>query len=450
MYRYLMAVFIILTVSHISARPVSLEEAQKAALEKSYGYAIAEENTVYSGLSVKSAFSNFLPAASLSASYMLYTPEVEMSSFKFTPPSTMTPVTMTQKDRTAFGLRVTQPLFTGGRIWYGYQISKDSEKMSTNTLNSEMKKLMAETEAQYLSVLEAEEMYKIAKESLELSKRTEESAKIRFDSGLLSRADVLKSSSLRANSEVSLSGAEKLLALSRINFTRITGIKDFTLEPADYESSRDLLETIGALKYSDLNEKSEILIKKAEENNSDLLNLKLSEKISEKQLSVSKGSFLPSVSLSYTTEWAKTNVTDEFKNNGNIMLSASVPVLPLYDNYIGIEKSRVELKRSKLAYKQIRENVTTLISTHLFNMVSGAKQFNSAKIAVELAEETYYSLEERYNSGLSTEDELNNARISLDQARYNRTAVFYSILKSRSELVKITGIDAEIINGIFE
>ena len=450
MLRSSTAILIIITVFHMSARTLSLEDARKAALEKSYGYAIAEKNVDFTGLSVKSAFSNFLPTASLTASYMIYTPEVEMSSFKLTPPATLETVTMTQNDRTSFGLRITQPVFTGGRIWYGYQISKDSEKISRNTLNSEMKKLMAETEAHYLSVLEAEEMYRIAKESLELSKRSEESAKTRFDSGLLSRADMLKSSSLRANSEVSLSGAEKLLELSRINFTRITGIKDFTLEPIDQESSRDFLKMISSFKYSDLNEKTEILIQTAENKSSDLLNLKLSEKISEKQLSVSRGSFLPSVSLSYTTEWAKTNIADEFKNSGNIMLSASVPVLPVYDNYVNLEKSRIELKRSKLAYMQIRENISTLISTHLFNMVSGAKQFKSAKIAVELAQETYYSLEERYNSGLSTEDELNNARISLDQARYNRTSIFYSILKSRSELVKITGSDEETINGIFE
>jgi outer membrane protein TolC len=49
-----------------------------------------------------------------------------------------------------------------------------------------MLKLMADVESQYLSLLEAKEMFFIAKESLELSKKNEETAKIKFDSGLIS------------------------------------------------------------------------------------------------------------------------------------------------------------------------------------------------------------------------------------------------------------------------
>ena len=58
----------------INAKMITLEQAQKSAIEKNYGYAIAEENVAYNEFSVKSAFSGFLPTASLSATYMLYTP----------------------------------------------------------------------------------------------------------------------------------------------------------------------------------------------------------------------------------------------------------------------------------------------------------------------------------------------------------------------------------------
>jgi outer membrane protein TolC len=120
----------------VTAQTVTLKQAQDSALEKNYGYALAKENLNYSELTAKNSFAAFLPTASLSATYILYTPEVEMSSFKFIPPSTLAPVTMTQEDRMAFGLRITQPLFSGGKILNSYRISKDSENMSRNALNS--------------------------------------------------------------------------------------------------------------------------------------------------------------------------------------------------------------------------------------------------------------------------------------------------------------------------
>jgi outer membrane protein len=445
-----LTILILAAVAAVSAQTVTLKQAQDSALEKNYGYALAKENLNYSELTAKNSFAAFLPTASLSATYILYTPEVEMSSFKFTPPATLAPVTMTQEDRMAFGLRITQPLFSGGKILNSYRISKDSEEMSRNSFSAEMLKLMADVESQYLSLLEAKEMFSIAKESLELSKKNEETAKIKFDSGLVSKADYLKSSSARANSEVSLVNAEKAFELSKISFSNLTGLDTFELEAVQYSKYEPFILKLCASEYYGMTEKAASLKEIAQKNNSDLKNIGLTKEINEKKITVSKGNFMPSVSMSYSTEWSKTNVADEYTNSGTITLSASVPVLPLYDNFATLEKSRIDLKRSEITQKQLLDNIATQIRSYLFTLISGSKQLSSSKVAVELAQETYTNVEQRANSGLSTEDELNTARLSLIQAKYNQTSAYYSILKSKSELMKLLGIvDEEEIIKIF-
>jgi outer membrane protein len=431
----------------LGAQTVSLKQAKDSALEKNYGYALAKENLNYSELTSKNSFAAFMPTASLTATYVLYTPEVEMSSFKFIPPSTLSPVTMTQEDRTAFGFRITQPLFMGGKIWNSYGISKDSEKASRNALTAEMLKLMADVESQYYSVLEAAELFSIAKESLELSKRNEETAKIKFDSGLISKADYLKSSSARANSEVSLVNAEKMYELSKISFSNLTGINSFGLEAADHEHYEPFILKLCAAEFSGVAERMTVLKEIAMKNNNDLKNIRLTKEMNEKRISVSKGNFMPTVNLVYSTEWAKTNLADDFTNSGTISLSASIPVLPLYDNFASLEKSRIDLKKTEITEMQLQDNVSTLIKSYLYTLISGSKQLSSSKVAVELASETYTNVEQRANSGLSTEDELNTARLSLIQAKYNQASAYYSILKTKSELMKILGIsdDEEII-----
>lgn len=431
-------ILIIAAAAVLQAQTITLKQAQDSALEKNYGYAIAKENVAYSEFSVKSAFSGFLPTASLLASYMLYTPEVESMSFSATPPEKVI-----QEDRTAFGLRITQPVYTGGKIWYSYQISKDSELASRNSLNSEMMGLLSDVESYYLNVLEAKERLNIAKESLELSKKNEETAKIKFDSGLISKADYLKNSSARANSEVGLVNAEKGYELAKISFANLTGLDDFELEDLDHSHYEPVITKLSSSLFSDISEKINSLKEIAFKNNSDLKNINLTKAINEKKISMSEGNFMPSVSLSYSTEWSKTNLTDEFSNSGTVSLSASVPVLPLYDNYATLQKSKIDLKRSELTEKQLVDNISAQIKTYLYTLVSGSKQFTSSKVAVDLANETYTNVEERANSGLSTEDELNTARLALIQAKYDQTSAYYSILKTKSALMKVLGINDE-------
>jgi len=60
-------ILIIAAAAVLQAQTITLKQAQDTALEKNYGYAIAKENVIYNEFSVKSAFSGFLPTASLSA-----------------------------------------------------------------------------------------------------------------------------------------------------------------------------------------------------------------------------------------------------------------------------------------------------------------------------------------------------------------------------------------------
>ncbi|MBN2789632.1 MAG: TolC family protein [Candidatus Delongbacteria bacterium] len=435
-------VFIMLVtiITVASSAKIDLNQAQESALEKNYNYAITKQNVISSELSTKSAFAGFFPTANLSSSYMMYVPEVEGSSFN---PLTMSSVNFTQEDRTAFGIQISQPLFLGGKKYYGYQISKDSESISRNKLSAEMISLLSDVEAQYINVLEMKELFDISKESLELSKRNEESAKIKFESGLTSRADFLKSSSARASSEVNVVNSERGYELAKISFTNLTGLNDFDLEKIELATYQGFIDKLKDVNLSKINDKANILKDIALKNNNDLKNIHLTKMINEKSIKMTKGNFLPSVNLSYSTEWSKSNLDDEYNNNGSLVLSASMPILPFYDNYIVVEKSKIELKKMEITEMQMLDNLATMINSSLYSLISGSKQLYSSILAVELAEETYFNVEERAKSGISTEDELNTARLSLVQAKYNQVSSYYSILKTKSELMKVLGISDE-------
>ncbi|MDA3885935.1 MAG: TolC family protein, partial [Candidatus Delongbacteria bacterium] len=243
--------FILSAITVLSAGTINLKQAQNSALEKNYSYAISKQNVISSELSTKSSFAGFFPTASLSSTYIMFTPEIEIPS--------MTGTTSVQDNQTAFGLQISQPLFLGGKKYYGYQISKDSELISRNNLSAEMISLFADVESQYISVLEMKELFDISKESLELSKRNEESAEIKFESGLTSRADFLKSSSARASSEVNVVNSERGYELAKISFSNITGISEFELEKIEYKTYESLIAKLKGVGFSDIKGKVTIL-----------------------------------------------------------------------------------------------------------------------------------------------------------------------------------------------
>jgi len=421
---------LLLAAAFLNAGVISLTDAKNSALEKNYSYAISKEDLTKSQLSVKSAMTGFLPQASLKSNYLIYTPEVKN-------------LTGTMEDRTAFSFTVSQPLFTGGKLWYNYQISKESEKIQSNKLTSEMISLVNQVESAYINLLEKKELLTISKEALELARRNEESAVIKQQSGLSSNADRLKSSSARAASEVDLISSEKSYELAKISFTNLTGLNGFELQGIGQEHYLVFMEKLKSLQYADIQKIQEKFVQVSAANNIDLKNTGISKHINEHKITLAKGSFLPSVNLSYSTEWAKNNLDQDYKNNGTVALSASIPVFPLYDNYLELEKSRIELKKSELTEKQLSDNIGSQISSAIYSLVLNTRQFYSSQIAAELALDTYNNVEERANSDISTEEELINARIALVKAKYGVTTAYYSILRSKSELLKIIGSENE-------
>jgi|GEM_PF-1557717 len=435
----LMAVFAV-----TNAAVVGLAEAQRSALEKNYGYEITKHDIAKSELTTKSSFAGFFPNATFTASYMFYTPEANMNSYAFDADTgAFSSISIAQKDRTAFAFQVSQSLFSGGKKWYGYQISRDSEEISRNGFTAETISLLAEVESEYLNVLEMKETFDISKESLSLSKNNEAIAATKHETGLISKVDLLINSSARAASEVSVLNAEKDYDLAKISFSNLTGLKNFELENIERESYAGMIDRLNKYDLYAINSKTEQFLAYANVKNTDIKSSRLTKSIDEKTVKMAKGNFLPTVSLSYSTEWEKTNLVDEFENNGALALTATIPVLPLYDNYITLEKAKIELKKSELKQMQLENKIRTMINSAVYSLVLESKQLLCTKIAVELAEETYYSVLERSRSGITTEDELNTSRLSLIQAKYDHASAFYNMLKTKSELMKILNIKEE-------
>jgi len=429
---------LLLVAMFLQAGAITLEDAQKSALEKNYGYAAVKEDLTKSKLSVNSAISGFLPQASVKAGYLIYSPEVKSVGGYL-------------EDRTSFSLQISQPLFTGGKKWYNYQISKDSETMQQNRLTAEMITLLNQVEAAYLNLLEKKELLSISEESLALAKKNEESSQIKQQAGLISYADRLKSSSARAGSEVEVISNEKFYETAKISFTNLTGQQDFALSAIPAERYQAFIVKMQKLSKDEIVKKQQSLLDLALANNFDSKNSELNKSISEYKITMNQGNFLPSVNLAYATEWAKSNLDSKYNNNGTVTLSASLPIFPLYDNYLEVEKSKIDLKKADLAQKQLNENITAQINTSLYSLVLSARQYESSKIAEELALETYQNIEERANANIATEDELNTARINFVKAKYNTTSAYYAILRAKSDLMKILGSENEsVIIGLLQ
>lgn len=424
-------VLITLITMNLFSYEIDLQKAKELALSRNNSFQSKEQDLLKSELNVNSAFMKFLPSASLTGRISENLPAIE-SQFG------------DNETNSSYGLSVNQSLFSGGKNWYNYQLQKDNEEISKNELSKEKLSLISEVEKSYYNLLEQKELFSIAEKSYNLATKNESLAKIKFDSGVISKADLLRLSSSRASEEVNLINAEKMYQIAKINFSILTGVsQEFELKQISLDKYDDFVAQLNSFGTIEIEQMGNILSSISLKQNYDLKNMDVRKEMAEKNITISKGNFLPSLSLSFSKDWSKSNLDDSFGDRGTISLNASIPIFPVYDNYLNLEKSKIDLKKSELSKKDLQDNVDLNLKSTLYSLISGSKKLKSSALLLQLAEETYSRTEERFKSGAESETELIDARVSMISAKNNYASSIYSFLNIKRELMVTAGYENE-------
>ncbi|MBW6514429.1 MAG: TolC family protein [Candidatus Syntrophosphaera sp.] len=422
---------------------LSLEQAHELALHNNAAYQAKLAELEAAKWGKTSALSNFLPSLSLDGTLLYMDPAASYQAGGTT--------LKLNNDIRSFGLSLSQPLFLGGKIWQGYQMSRIALDMAQTGLEAQRLALFSEVDNLYLAVLQTQELLAIS----ELDKRSAELnlqiARLKYDSGLLANADYLRFQSQLASKEVTLLQAQTALQLSQLSLRNYLGISYLpSVEDFDPIESDQSLQVLEDYDNADAAALTALALERGKAASTSLRLLDSSVELSRRAHMISKGSFLPTLMLIGSRKYEENGLDRyEFEASNQILLTASVPILPQLGNYADMKKAGFALKKARLEAITATDGILLATEASVLNLVSAAKQVRAARLSLDYSQQSYEQLQERFRLNLISAKDLLDAELMLSAARIAHSNAIYNYHKARISLMQSLGFtDAQELDSM--
>ncbi|MCK4339974.1 MAG: TolC family protein [Candidatus Cloacimonetes bacterium] len=417
---------------------ISLEDAQEIARKNNKYFLAQKANVNQAKWNEYNALTNFLPKLSLDETGVRLDEDTYNKlklMYQMIPGQEVFRTTYTTT------LNVTQPIFNGGKIFLGYQISKLAKEQAILTSSSEENNLdyiVAET---YLNILKMNDVLEISEKSLTSSQSQLEKVSQKFDLGMAKKSDKLQWQVKVENDKIALEEIKNSISVLKTIWKNLLSLK--------YDDNLNFPEEIVLIQYdneiykytslseTDKNKKLSDILVKTKNFNPDLKNLKITEKIAKKGHQIAKGNFLPSFNLQYSRQFESDDKLNfDGSTNWTIAAVASFPIFQSGANYTNLQRSKYELNKVKLQLDDAKEKILMGAENSFYNLINNAKKVNGNKLAFENAKENHKIINELYEQGMVTNTELMDAEVILFAGEMNLAIAYYDYILAKYALNK--------------
>lgn len=398
-------------------RLVTLEEAYRLALENHEDLSIARENINQARTDLTKSVARILPNITAEGSYTRFSGAKTSGNFVIQPDSS-----------TAAELRLTQPLYSGGREWAVQRQAKLQIQSETKGLEGAAESVMLETGRAYYGVLKAQKDVEIKRAALKRAEERLEVAGARFTVG-----EVTKSAVLRAQAELAGAEAELLRSLnnldnSRVLLARLTGIEGpFSLvEPAPQGPVALVPES---------------LIERALDERSDYTRLLLQEKAASESIQIAKAGFKPSLKLEGLYSWRDQDPQTTFfqKESASGTLRLTYPIFEGFLRKAELTDARSEFREAELVRLGLKRDISVQVNEAVNNVKAIDSLIESFRRQLAFAEEDYSMVFEQFKFGVATTLDVIDADTVLVSAETSLASATYDLEIAKLNLKFVTG-----------
>lgn len=274
------------------------------------------------------------------------------------------------------GIKIEQPIYTGGKIRAGYRMAKIGNEMAWQNQRLTEAEVIVETSRAYAEVVRTHELMQVATSYhgllMELMRAVESARK----HGMKSQNDVLKVKVKLDESELNLRRAENGYRLAMMNLCHYTGIPLSERIEIDGKLP-DTNETYG--QAADICNRPEYV----------MLEQKVS--IAQQKVSIARSEYLPQIGVAGRygyTNGVELNGSKLF-NDWNFYVGIQVSI-PLFD----FGKRMNKIKSAKTQYARMQAEREDINEQLMLEMALSANNLNEAFLEKRLAESSVSSAEE--------------------------------------------------------
>lgn len=397
---------------------LTLSESYKLAIESHEAVSIAREGMIQAESGVDKAVSQMLPKLTAEGGYTAYSEQKKSGAFVIQP-----------DDTSRVDVRLTQPVYTGGREWAARRQARIISEKSSAGLDYARENVIKAVARAYYGALKAEKEVEIKEAALKRANERSRVAAARLRVGEVTKSAVLRADALVAGAEAELIKARGDLKNSADVLKRLTNINN-DIKLAEPPAKQDL--------SNDINE----ILKLAYTYRLDYKQGSLDERAAVEGVSYVKSFFLPSLRLEGLYSWREQNPKTTFYQkesvSGSVILS--VPIFEGGLRYAELSEAKSKLRESELRRLLLKRDIELQVRAAFNGIESVKAALEAYKKQLSLAEEDYNMVFEQFKLGLSTTVDVIDADATLISAQRSLMNSTYDLELARLELRAAAGV----------
>ena len=424
---------------------LTLEQAVALGLKNSGSIDSAQLETRVAEEGVRSARASYYPGVSVSAAYTHIFKEIktdDMSLNGITIPGSY----QSSQDPVTVSADVTQTITTFGKLKNAMQLAEEQVKLSMLDYQEAQRSLTVNIKRGFYGYLLALAVLEVQEQTMACKEDALGTTLERYDSGLIPDYEVLRVESDLESFKSDLIDAENSVKYARLAVMDLLGI--------DREEDGFELELIGSLEedYADLDRKD--LVERALSNNHAIGLSRQALKLQDVQNELNRAQKRPTIagfagyeiSSGFDTATGQARYWGEDAWDGDLSagIAVQVPISSLFPwsgENARVKAGELEAGKAGVDLDELASGVTLAIDNGLLTIEKQKSKIESGKKAVELAESLYASSRERYDSGLITSLDLQNAQLALNSAQLKYLQAVYGYKTAIFDLMDTAGLE---------
>ncbi len=417
-------------------------QALELAYEQNYSLQIAQLEIKNKETAYRSQFGRLLPTVDLNGTYN-HTLKKQRMYFgsEDSPMAKMFPeegIEIGMTHNIQAGVRAGMPLIVP-QLWASLGLSRKGVEQAVEEARSSKIKLKTQVRKAYIALLLAQNVERVLAQSLKNIQTSYEQAQEKYSRGLIAEYDLLRLETQAKNLKPELIQAQQNIHLSEMKLKILLNLgqnqmiilTDKLLDYKDYIYKNELI------KARDKDLANNLLLKKI-----DLQSESLSAGLKTKQMS-----FMPSLSLNFLYNYNYANNSLDLDKSKRwspysmIGLTLSVPLFSGGSRYYDVRGIELQLNQLRLQRLQAQRAVSLALEQALSQLRSSREQFFASELAEVSASRGLAIAQARYENGLSSLLELNDAELSHRQAQLNLNQAIYNYLLAKYQIEELRGIE---------
>ncbi|RMD97329.1 MAG: TolC family protein [Calditrichaeota bacterium] len=343
------------------------------------------------------------------------------------------PIRIGNKNAFLFGMNLKQAIWLGGKLFTARQIAELSAQGAEKKLALTRENVVLDVTKTFYSALLMQEMLRVTRETLDNAKANYKNILKLRQQGLASDFD-----SLRA--KVRVASLEPELIKARSNVETVTNALKFLLN-LDLQQK---VKLVGELRYLPEqfpeNEREFAL-----EHRKELSALRIQREIQRKVVSIERAAYFPSVfavgNLQTQASSEDFHITErERATIFSLGLMISVPIFHGFKTLARMQQAKINLDKINRQMEMLAKQILLEVQNSRLRLQEAEQRVKAQTESVQQAEKALEIARVRFQNGLSTQLELNDAETALARAKFARLSAIYDYLTAKADYEKAVGI----------